>query len=198
MAKGSLLDVIYDESEVFTFSSMLGYMLDAAQGMDYLHTKQILHLDLKSPNLLVDEHMRVKVADFGICKISSEDEKNTKSISYGTWYTCAPEMWLRRDASKAADSFSFGIVMSEILAREVPYLRKMRALSLDLPKIMKRIVHMGERPELREDLPSDLVDLAKQCWHNEPSKRPMFSEITERLRGFTTRKWDQRYTPVMF
>ena len=36
-------------------------MLDAAQGMDYLHTKQILHLDLKSPNLLVDEHMRVKV-----------------------------------------------------------------------------------------------------------------------------------------
>ena len=65
---GCLFDILRDTSVEITFYDVLTMSLDVARGMQYLHEKNIVHRDLKSHNLLLDEQHRVKVTDFGTAR----------------------------------------------------------------------------------------------------------------------------------
>jgi len=80
---------------------------DAAQGMNYLHTfsPPIIHRDLKSHNLLVDENFCVKVTDFGLAKLMSTE---TAKTFCGTMPWTAPEIFKSDGYTTKADIYSFG------------------------------------------------------------------------------------------
>lgn len=92
------------------------------QGMLQLHSHRppILHRDLKSPNLLVDKHWRCKIADFNLSRVM-ETTAVMSSITANNPRWLAPEVITRQEYSKAADIFSFGIILWELLVWRLPW-----------------------------------------------------------------------------
>ena len=100
----------------------LNMCLDAAKGMMYLHSSEppIIHRDLKSPNLLVDKHWRVKVCDFNLSRVMEETVVlSSMAASNPRWL--APEILSGRGYTYSSDVYSFGIIMWEFLTWRVPW-----------------------------------------------------------------------------
>ena len=128
-ARGSLLDVLRgaagDRSKAaeLTWRRRLRLALDAAAGVLHLHEQAppILHRDLKSPNLLVTADWRCKVADLGLSKLLDGAAAATTAGGAGNPRWVAPEVMGGEKAAEAADVFSFGIVLWELLTWELPW-----------------------------------------------------------------------------
>ena len=93
--------------------------LETARGVHYLHSFKppILHRDLKSLNLLLDECFRIKLADFGWTRVMAE----SMTGKIGTYQWMAPEVINNEKYTEKADVYSFGIILWEIASREPPY-----------------------------------------------------------------------------
>ena len=96
--------------------------LDAAKGMLYLHAHSppIIHRDLKSANLLVDKHWRVKVCDFNLSKLMEENSvMSSMAATNPRWL--APEVLSGQPGQLPADVWAFGTVMWELMTWRLPF-----------------------------------------------------------------------------
>ncbi len=134
--------------------------------MHYLHScnPPVLHRDLKSLNLLLDESSRVKLADFGWTK--GLDNYMTGKI--GTYQWMAPEVIASQKYSEKADVFSYGIILWEIASREPPF-KHLSGLQVSL-----EVLNNDLRPPIPKKTPEPFAKLMRKCWDREPSKRPSF------------------------
>ncbi|KAF3666175.1 hypothetical protein FXO38_09178 [Capsicum annuum] len=92
---------------------------DVAKGLAYIHEEcmeKILHLDIKPPNILLDEKLNAKLSDFGLAKLIHRNQSQVMTIMRGTPGYLAPE-WLSGVITEKVDVYSFGIVILEILRR---------------------------------------------------------------------------------
>lgn len=143
---------------------------EIAEGMEYLHQNNIIHRDIKSLNILLDDNMRPRICDFGISR--KIDDSMTKNV--GTPQYMAPEVILKGEYGSKADVFSFGMLLYEMLKREIPF------SNLEPIAACKAIVN-NERPALPRMTPHNLASLIKDCWDIDQAKRPTFSEIINRM-----------------
>ncbi|CAN0915493.1 Probable serine/threonine-protein kinase SIS8 [Linum grandiflorum] len=183
MVNGSLRLALVKKDKSLDRRKKLMIAMDAAFGMEYLHSKRIVHFDLKCDNLLVnlrDPHRPVcKVADFGLSRI----KRNTLVSGgvRGTLPWMAPEL-LNGSSSRVSekvDIFSFGISMWEILTGEEPY------ADMHCGAIIGGIVKNTLRPSVSEDCDQEWRKLMEQCWAPNPDSRPSFTEIAYRLRAMS-------------
>ncbi|XP_045799704.1 probable serine/threonine-protein kinase DDB_G0267686 [Trifolium pratense] len=184
MVDGSLRHVLLRNDRYLDRRKRLIIAMDAAFGMEYLHSKNIVHFDLKCDNLLVNlkDPLRpiCKVGDFGLSKI----KRNTLVSGgvRGTLPWMAPEL-LNGSSSKVSekvDVFSFGIVLWEILTGEEPY------ANMHYGAIIGGIVNNTLRPTIPNYCDIEWRTLMEQCWAPNPAVRPSFSEIASRLRIMST------------
>uniref|UniRef100_A0A2P2IMV1 Uncharacterized protein MANES_12G042400 n=1 Tax=Rhizophora mucronata TaxID=61149 RepID=A0A2P2IMV1_RHIMU len=183
MVNGSLRHVLLKNDRSLDRRKKLIIAMDAAFGMEYLHSKNIVHFDLKCDNLLVnlrDPHRPIcKVADFGLSRI-----KHNTLVSGGVRGTLpwmAPEL-LNGSSSRVSekvDVFSFGISMWEILTSEEPY------ADMHCGAIIGGIVKNTLRPPIPVRCEPEWRKLMEQCWSPDPETRPSFTEITNRLRSMS-------------
>ncbi|MBA0873127.1 hypothetical protein Goshw_027440, partial [Gossypium schwendimanii] len=89
MSGGSVYDYLHKQKGVFKLPSLLKVAIDVSKGMNYLHQNNIIHRDLKAPNLLMDENEVVKVADFGVARVKAQSGVMTAET--GTYRWMAPE-----------------------------------------------------------------------------------------------------------
>ncbi|KAF9606338.1 hypothetical protein IFM89_025006 [Coptis chinensis] len=180
MVNGSLRHVLLRKDRALDRRKKLIIAMDAAFGMEYLHSKNIVHFDLKCDNLLVNlrdsQRPICKVGDFGLSRI----KRNTMVSGgvRGTLPWMAPEL-LNGSSSRVSekvDVFSFGIAMWEILTGEEPY------ANMHCGAIIGGIVNNSLRPAIPDRCDSEWRKLMEQCWAADPSVRPSFTEITNRLR----------------
>ncbi|XP_052161596.1 uncharacterized protein LOC127778986 [Oryza glaberrima] len=183
MVNGSLRHVLQRKDKYLDRRKRLIIAMDAAFGLEYLHSKNIVHFDLKCDNLLVnlkDQSRPIcKVGDFGLSKI----KRNTLVSGgvRGTLPWMAPELLngSSNKVSEKVDVFSFGIVMWEILTGEEPY------ANMHYGAIIGGIVNNTLRPPVPASCDPEWRRLMEQCWAPDPSQRPAFTEIAGRLRAMS-------------
>mmetsp|Transcript_4999 Transcript_4999/g.8783 ORF Transcript_4999/g.8783 Transcript_4999/m.8783 type:complete len:170 (+) Transcript_4999:737-1246(+) len=147
----------------------------AARGMAYLHggNPPVLHRDLKSANLLLDDSYTTKVADFGLSRLKAQERSMTENCGTVQWM--APEVLANHHYAEPADVYSFGIILWELLSRECPY-DGMSPIQCALA-----VLNRDARPEIPIWCPSPLADLIRACWEKDSSSRPTFAQIISAL-----------------
>ena len=118
MRRGSLHNILRRNGAPLGGPRTHHVALSVARGMQYLHSRSppILHLDLKSPNILVDDKWRVKIADFGLSRVRRNTLLSGRSNIHGTFEWMAPEMLRAENFDEKADVYSYGVVLWELLS----------------------------------------------------------------------------------
>eukprot|EP00519_Triparma_laevis_P013984 CAMPEP_0182494894 /NCGR_PEP_ID=MMETSP1321-20130603/3726_1 /TAXON_ID=91990 /ORGANISM="Bolidomonas sp., Strain RCC1657" /LENGTH=780 /DNA_ID=CAMNT_0024698101 /DNA_START=97 /DNA_END=2436 /DNA_ORIENTATION=+ len=177
-AGGSLRRILNGVSEPWAVQEQVNVLLDIATGMEYLHSHDTMHRDLKSLNVLRDDRGRYKVADFGQSKsstLSTTLASSTGGKPSGTPAWKAPELFKRKPATYSSDVYSFAIIIWEVMTTQNPW------EGLDVGEICGAVAYENDRPNVTADMDETLMVLMQECWDTEQAKRPAFDDIKRRL-----------------
>ncbi|KAI3457188.1 hypothetical protein Pfo_013851 [Paulownia fortunei] len=126
MPNGSLGDLLHsNKSKLLDWPTRFKIALDAAEGLSYLHhdsVPPIVHRDVKSNNILLDEYFGAKISDFGVAKVVKAVNKGVESMSViaGSCGYIAPEYAYTLRVNEKSDIYSFGVVILELVTRKLP------------------------------------------------------------------------------
>ncbi|KAK9915364.1 hypothetical protein WJX75_008098 [Coccomyxa subellipsoidea] len=159
-------------------------LLDIAAGMDYLHSLGVLHGDLKGGNVLMKSTSMhddprgfvCKLGDFGLSRVLDCNSTHVSTGTYGTVSYCSPELLKDGKLTKAADVYSFAMMMWEIYTGTALF------RGLNSSQVFFKVL-MGYRPPIPPDMPAVYKDLMTACWDEDPASRPPFCDIERYLRA---------------
>ena len=192
---GTLSDYIHDENKAssITWETRLRIATQTAEALYYLHSKAsipIIHRDVKSTNILLDEDYDVKVCDFGASRVISLDQTQLSTVVQGTPGYLDPEAMQTNQVTEKSDVYSFGVVLVELLTGK-------KALFIDRPK-EQRVLTMLFLLALKDDTLFEVLEdcivnnrnhvqilkvahLAKKCLSPKGEERPTMKEVVVEL-----------------
>ncbi|KAK4261361.1 hypothetical protein QN277_004368 [Acacia crassicarpa] len=205
VSKGSLSDHLHNPflkgHEPLSWTARAQIALDAAKGLEYIHdyTKaRHVHRDIKTSNILLDNKLRAKIADFGLVKLveRTNDDDFIATRLVGTPGYLPPEAVKELQVTSKTDVFAFGVVLAELVTGKPALFRD----SQENPKVRSLIsvinkVFEDDDPEsalediidknLRDIYPVEdifkIIEIAERCLHEEPIERPEMREIVVTL-----------------
>ena len=194
---GTLHDHLHDESKasVLSWDIRLRVAMEVAEVLAYLHTTvstPIIHRDIKSMNILLDENFIAKVADFGASRLVPMDQDQLATMVLGTHGYLDPEYMQTSELNEKSDVYSFGVILAELLTRR-------KALSFDRPE-NERCLAMHFLTKFKEQRVLEIVDekirthgvfeqlmevaiLARKCLELKGEDRPDMKEVAMELQG---------------
>lgn len=209
--RGSLYDVLNDENEEITWNRVFKAAQDTVRGLICLHYWKpvIVHRDMKSLNLLVDENWNVKVSDFGTSRFTDGEKHNLETLSKmrGTYAYCAPEVYFGQSFTPKSDIFSFGVILWELAHRclngaySQPY-SEFKQIVFDF-QIIVQSAKKDTRPTIPESCPPAYASLINKCWDKDPEQRPETLQLSEMLKELekdysqNKESWDSISCPIM-
>ncbi|KAF8775508.1 hypothetical protein HU200_004936 [Digitaria exilis] len=194
VSNGTLRQNLQARGIYLDWKKRLRITLGSARGLAYLHelaNPPIIHRDVKSTNILLDDNYKAKVADFGLSKLVTDTEKGHVSTQVkGTLGYLDPEYYMTQQLSEKSDVYSFGVVMLEILSGRLPiskgrYIVREFRMAIDandqdyygLQGIVDPAIHdaahtMGFRR---------FVQLAMECVDESASRRPTMNTVVKEI-----------------
>lgn len=163
------------------FKVVIQLALDLARGLSYLHSKKIVHRDVKSENMLLDSHRALKIADFGVARVEAQNPRDMTGET-GTLGYMAPEVLDGKPYNRKCDVYSFGICFWEIYCCDMPY------PDLSFAEVSSAVVKQNLRPEIPRCCPSSVANIMRRCWDANPEKRPEMDEVVKLLEAIDTSK----------
>ncbi|NXW59030.1 M3K20 kinase, partial [Eurystomus gularis] len=177
---GSLFDYINsNKSEEMDMDHIMTWATDIAKGMHYLHMEapvKVIHRDLKSRNVVIAADGVLKICDFGASRFHSH---TTHMSLVGTFPWMAPEVIQSLPVSETCDTYSYGVVLWEMLTREVPF------KGLEGLQVAWLVVEKNERLTIPSSCPRSFAELMHQCWDADSKKRPSFKQIISILESMS-------------
>ncbi|TKY55126.1 LRR receptor serine/threonine-protein kinase FEI 1 [Spatholobus suberectus] len=195
LALGSLDDLLHENTEqrrLLNWSDRLKIALGSARGLAYLHhecSPKIVHRDIKSSNILLDEGMEPHISDFGLAKLLVDEEAHVTTVVAGTFGYLAPEYLQSGRATEKSDVYSFGVLLLELVTGKRP----------TDPSFVKRGLNVvgWTNMLLRENRLEDIVDkrctdadagtleaileLAARCTDGNADERPSMNQVLQLL-----------------
>ncbi|MED6186724.1 hypothetical protein PIB30_069478 [Stylosanthes scabra] len=169
-----------------------------ARGLEYLHrgcNTRILHLDIKPQNILLDEHFRPKIADFGLAKICKKDQSIVSIMgTRGTPGYIAPEIFSRvyGEVSHKSDVYSYGMLILEIIGGRRNYYENVESQASEIcfPDWIYKDLEQGNFPtnclphrEEENDIARKMTLVSLWCIQPNPLNRPSISDVIDMLEG---------------
>ncbi|KAJ0411351.1 hypothetical protein ATCC90586_004337 [Pythium insidiosum] len=187
MERGDLSDLLgsKDSGSLRWASEKMCIAIDVACALTYLHSlvPLIIHRDLKSHNVLLNEELRAKISDFGLSRERSFEETMTNGV--GTMLWTAPEILRGEAYTEKADIFSYGIVLSELDTCLPPYSLndEVQQQHMSSMQLMHLVTKGAISPRFRSSCPPSLEALARRCVSLRAAERPSAAEIVFALRS---------------
>ncbi|KAL6493196.1 hypothetical protein OROGR_032955 [Orobanche gracilis] len=165
---------------------LISMALDIARGMEYVHSKGVIHRDLKPDNILIGRDFGLKIADFGVaCEEEGSNDPWTNE-RVGTYRWMAPEVVKSKPYGRKVDVYSFGLVLWELVAGgRTPF------EGLDPIQAAVAVAHRNLRPTIPKECPDAMRALIEKCWALQPDRRPEFQQIVKVLEKFQSSSLDQ-------
>jgi serine/threonine protein kinase len=195
MMGGSLFHLLQDESQELPWELRYRLAYEIAEGLWSLHSQEILHRDLKSLNVLLDEEKHAKITDFGFSRLRGQVTSMAPSSnkqSLGTLAYKSPEL-IEADSDSDeedvgampksipytpySDIYAYGMILWEIATRSLPF------EGLTQRKVEKRI-KSGKHEKIPADCPPEFAALIKKCWATKPGQRPRTDEIVAQTKAW--------------
>ncbi|KAE9618031.1 putative protein kinase RLK-Pelle-RLCK-VIIa-1 family [Lupinus albus] len=198
MPLGSVEDHLLDlhpQQKPLDWFTRMKIALDAAKGLEYLHDKAnppVIYRDLKSSNILLDNDYNAKLSDFGLAKLGpTGEDSHVSSRVMGTYGYCAPEYQRTGQITVKSDVYSFGVVLLELITGR-------RAIDNTRPSLEQNLISWAypvfkdrhrypelADPLLEQNFPMRSLDqavaVAAMCLNEEPSVRPLISDVVTAL-----------------
>ena len=177
MPHGSLYQVLGSDMDL-PWANRWVIAMDIAHGVAALHSKDIVHRDIKSLNVLIGYNLRAKLGDFGqaTLKHSSKSIKSRRSQTgaVGTDAWLAPEIFRGDRCSKTSDMYSFGMTLWELGSKQIPFVDTHTSA---IPDLVKK----GKREDLGKVPQPKLASLVRWCWEDNASLRPSAQEAIKAI-----------------
>ncbi|XVF61853.1 hypothetical protein PTKIN_Ptkin08bG0167400 [Pterospermum kingtungense] len=193
MTNGSLADVLFTPEKRPCWDERVGIARNIARGLVYLHEEcetQIIHCDIKSQNILMDEQGQAKIADFGLAKLLKPNQTKTFTGIRGTKGYVAPEWHRKLPVTVKADVYSFGVVLLEIiccrqsvdwsLGEEEAVLEEWVYQCFEAGELRQLL---GDNDEVDEKQLERMVRVGLWCILDEPTLRPSMKKVLLMLEG---------------
>ncbi|KAK9206639.1 hypothetical protein WN943_016918 [Citrus x changshan-huyou] len=173
--------LIRNKRKKLAFKVVIQIALDLARGLSYLHSKTIVHRDVKTENMLLDANRTLKIADFGVARVEAQNPRDMTGET-GTLGYMAPEVLDGKPYNRKCDVYSFGICLWEIYCCDMPY------PDLSFTDVSSAVVRQNLRPDIPRCCPSSLASIMRKCWDANPDKRPVMDEVVKLLEAVNTSK----------
>ncbi|EAZ44436.1 hypothetical protein OsJ_29049 [Oryza sativa Japonica Group] len=198
MSRGNLFDHLRGKSGVgenLNWAMRVRVLLDAAQGLDYLHkgcNKSIIHRDVKTSNILLGQNLRAKIADFGLSRTYISDSQSHMSATVaGSMGYIDPEYYQTGWITENNDVYSFGVVLLEVVTGELPILQghghiiqrvKQKVDSGDISSIADQ--RLGDDYDVNSMW--KVVEIALLCTEPVAARRPSMAAVVAQLKESLT------------
>ncbi|GBB94757.1 hypothetical protein RclHR1_02410003 [Rhizophagus clarus] len=176
--KGNLRNFLDQSKKYIDYKKKIYILLQIARGLLDIHNAGKVHKDFHSGNILFSNKNLPFISDLGMCR--PVNNNSIKEGIFGVLPYVAPEVLRGYNYTKAADIYSFGIIMNEFLSEETPY------YNIPQNAFLAMKICEGQRPTISEDIPKLLANLIIKCWDAKIENRPITKELYQILK-----KWDE-------
>ena len=200
--KGTLFHLIHGSNAPISLESRLRIAQESAEALAYLHlstNRPIVHGDVKSLNILLDDNYMAKVTDFGASKMLPKDAVQLMTIVQGTLGYLDPEYLQERKLTEKSDVYSFGVVLLELITRKKAIYsegtKEGNGLASCFLLAMKenRVQGMLDTSVVSvgtEELLQQVAELARHCLSIKGEERPSMVQVTDKLKAIRS-SWSE-------
>lgn len=195
MAMGSLDDFLHEhgpEERSLNWGARLKIALGSARGLAYLHhdcSPKIVHRDIKSSNILLDENLEPRVSDFGLAKLLVDEDAHVTTVVAGTFGYLAPEYLQSGRATAKSDVYSFGVLLLELVTGKRPTDPSFVKRGLNVVGWMNTLLRQNQLEDLVDkrctgtdvETLEAILEIAARCTDANPDDRPSMNLVLQLL-----------------